>query len=92
MTSSIFTLETQQDANHKILILKKNGAACTCPFRQKVILPHPTLQNQIIIQEPACTDTCQFFNLQGNQLNLLCADFTEMVDIEETKPKTDLLL
>ena len=92
MTNSIFTLEAQQDANNKIFILKKNGTHCKCPFRQKVILPHPTLQNQIVIQEPACTNACQFFNLQGNQLNLLCADFTEMIEIEETKQKSDLLL
>jgi hypothetical protein len=92
MINSIFTLATQKDAKNTTYFLKKNGMICFCPFRQKTILPHPTLQNQIVIENPACTNACQFFNLQGNQLNLLCADFTEMVEIEETKQKSYLLL
>lgn len=91
--TNVFTISTQLDAERNIIhILKKNSTVCQCAFRQPTILPHPTLQGQAILNNPICTSSCMFFNLQGNQLNLLCADFTEMVEIEKDKPKNDIIL
>jgi hypothetical protein len=47
------------------MILQKNGAACSCPFRNPVLLPHPTLSGQLVINNPICSSACQFFDFEA---------------------------
>lgn len=57
-----FTLTSEKNGNGtESLVLRKKGNICSCPFRNPTILPHPTIQGQIIIQNPICSDLCQFF-------------------------------
>ena len=46
------------------MILQKNGTACSCPFRNPVLLPHPTLSGQLVINNPICSSACQFFDVE----------------------------
>jgi len=57
-----FTLTSEKNGNRSdSLVLRKNGNICSCPFRNPTILPHPSIQGQMIIQNPICSDLCQFF-------------------------------
>lgn len=89
-TNLQFSLKTHTDANNQNFeVLYKNGKLCQCPFRIPAVLPHPTLQGQAIINNPICSSQCQFFDLQGNQLNLLCSDFTNFVEKQEKSGQTN---
>jgi hypothetical protein len=58
-----FTLTSEKNGNgSESLVLRKNGNICSCPFRNPTILPHPSIQGQMIIQNPICSDLCQFFD------------------------------
>lgn len=72
------------------MILKKRGAACSCPFRNPVLLPHPTISGQVAINNPICSSACQFFDVMDEKedivvIDLLCADKTISALIEKEK-------
>jgi hypothetical protein len=57
-----FTLTSEKNTNGgESFVLRKDGKICSCPFRNPTILPHPSIQGQMIIQNPICSDGCQFF-------------------------------
>jgi hypothetical protein len=58
-----FTLSIEDS----VLILKKNDVPCSCPFRNPTILPHPTIQGQMVINNPLCTSRCQFFDFDEKE-------------------------
>lgn len=55
------------------LILHKDGNIQPCAFRMPTMLPHPTIQGQAIIQQPACGTNCQLFTLHEEKAVLHCA-------------------
>ena len=58
-----FSLTSEKNGNgSESLVLRKNGNVCSCPFRNPTVLPHPSIQGQMIIQNPICSDLCQFFD------------------------------
>ena len=82
-----FSLSIEDD----VLILKKNEHHCSCPFRNPTILPHPTIQGQMVINNPLCTSRCQFFDFDEKE-NLVftsCTDTPFPVLIENIKKKSD---
>jgi hypothetical protein len=61
---TIYSLTTEKNtATDEVLVLRKNGKICSCAYRNPVILPHPNIQGQMIIQNPVCSDGCQFFTI-----------------------------
>jgi hypothetical protein len=82
-----FTIEIQQETE----ILKINSIHASCPFRNPVMLPHPQIQGQAVIQNPVCSSQCQFFNRNETQLILDCTK-TKIIlqnnqNGKETSPK-----
>ena len=81
-----FTLTREKNGYGKEpLVLRKNGNICSCPFRNPTILPHPSIQGQMMLQNPICSDLCQFFNLLEGSLTLQlnCSDIALEVLIEK---------
>jgi hypothetical protein len=74
-----FSISTEND----ILILKKNEHHCSCPFRNPTILPHPTIQGQMVINNPLCTSRCQFFKLEDDVLFLSCSKSSILIEKEK---------
>jgi hypothetical protein len=69
-----FTLTSEKNGNgSESYVLRKNGNICSCPFRNPTILPHPSIQGQMIIQNPICSDGCQFFEIQTIEENTVVA-------------------
>jgi len=81
-----FTLTSEKNGNgSESLVLRKNGNICSCPFRNPTILPHPSIQGQMIIQNPICSDLCQFFEIIRDKAFLACTPYTFEVLIEKEK-------
>ena len=82
-----FTLTSEKNGNGtESLVLRKNGNICSCPFRNPTILPHPSIQGQMIIQNPICSDLCQFFDIiSETEINLVCSNTSFEVLIEKEK-------
>jgi hypothetical protein len=55
------------------LILHRDEMPITCAFRMPVMLPHPQLANQAIIQNPLCGTNCHLFNVQDDVVTLHCS-------------------
>jgi len=53
----MFSLTKDQDNN----ILTKNSKPCSCPFQSRLVLPHPQIQGQLVIQQFNCNSGCMFF-------------------------------
>lgn len=72
------------------MILKKNEAACSCPFRNPVLLPHPTLSGQLVINNPICSSACQFFDFdEAESLVFLSCTNTPFPVLLEKIKKSD---
>jgi hypothetical protein len=95
-----FTLTSEKNGNgSESLVLRKNGIICSCPFRNPTILPHPSIQGQMIIQNPICSDGCQFFDFETTyyinndpikgELNLLCSKTKLAKVLIEKEKKSD---
>jgi hypothetical protein len=69
------------------MILQKNGDACSCPFRNPVLLPHPTISGQLVINNPICSSACQFFDFDEVEslVFLSCSDTPFPVLLEKEK-------
>ena len=83
-----FTLTSEKNGNGlESLVLRKNGNICSCPFRNPTILPHPSIQGQMIIQNPICSDGCQFFEMDAIEgiVFLSCTPHSFKVLIEKEK-------
>lgn len=83
-----FTLTSEKNGNGtESLVLRKNGNICSCPFRNPTILPHPSIQGQMIIQNPICSDLCQFFDIDEteNLVFLSCTNTPFPLLIEKEK-------
>jgi hypothetical protein len=83
-----FTLTSEKNGNgSESLVLRKNGNICSCPFRNPTILPHPSIQGQMIIQNPICSDLCQFFinDAVEGLVFLSCSPHSFKVLIEKEK-------
>jgi hypothetical protein len=81
-----FTLTSEKNTNGpEYLVLRKNGNICSCPFRNPTILPHPSIQGQIIFQNPICSDGCQFFEIIDRSAE-------RELDNKPTEPKLTLHL
>ena len=82
-----FTLTSEKNGNGSdSLVLRKNGNICSCPFRNPTILPHPSIQGQMIIQNPICSDLCQLFQIVNeSEIYLLCSQTSFEVLIEKEK-------
>jgi len=99
-----FAVISEQNANgSETYLLKKNGSICTCPFRNPVILPHPSIQGQMVIQNPVCSEACQFFEVYEKKdntvvLDLICTNrpITALIEKEKksdnTSPKDSNLI
>ncbi len=70
----------------KELILHKDGNIQCCAFSMPTMLPHPTIQGQAIIQQPACGTNCQLFTLHEEKVVLHCAGQHE-VFLQKDKKK-----
>ena len=92
-----FTLTSEKNGNgSESLVLRKNGNVCSCPFRNPTILPHPSIQGQMIIQNPICSDLCQFFGINekktceiGEVITLSCSQKLEFIALIEKEKKSD---
>ena len=83
-----FTLTSEKNGNgSESLILRKDGNICSCPFRNPTILPHPSIQGQMVIQNPICSDGCQFFDIDEaeNLVFLSCTNTPFPILIEKEK-------
>jgi len=82
-----FSLTSEKNGNgSESLVLRKNGNVCSCPFRNPTILPHPSIQGQMVIQNPICSDLCQFFEIVSEtEITLLCSQTSFEVLIEKEK-------
>jgi hypothetical protein len=83
-----FTLTSEKNGSGaESLVLRKNGNICSCPFRNPTILPHPTLSGQAVVQNPICSDGCQFFDIDEaeNLVFLSCTNTPFPVLIEKEK-------
>lgn len=83
-----FTLTSEKNGNgSESYVLRKNGNICSCPFRNPTILPHPSIQGQMIIQNPICSDGCQFFEMDAIEgiVFLSCTPHSFKVLIEKEK-------
>jgi hypothetical protein len=83
-----FTLTSEKNGSGtENNILRKNGNICSCPFRNPVILPHPSIQGQMVIQNPVCSDQCHFFDIDENEnlVFLSCTNTPFQVLIEKEK-------
>lgn len=83
-----FTLTSEKNGNgSESYVLRKNGNICSCPFRNPTILPHPSIQGQMIIQNPICSDGCQFFDIEESEkaIFLKCSGTYIEVLIEKEK-------
>ncbi len=83
-----FTLTSEKNGNGtETLILRKNGNICSCPFRNPTVLPHPSIQGQMVIQNPVCSDGCQFFDIDESEslVFLSCTNTPFQVLIEKEK-------
>jgi len=83
-----FTLTSEKNGSGtETNILRKNGNICSCPFRNPVILPHPSIQGQMVIQNPVCSDGCQFFDIDKteNLVFLSCTNTPFPLLIEKEK-------
>lgn len=83
-----FTLTSEKNGNGtESLVLRKKGNICSCPFRNPTILPHPSIQGQMIIQNPICSDLCQFFDIDEteNLVFLSCTNTPFPLLIEKEK-------
>ena len=87
---SQFTLTSEKNGNGtESLVLRKNGNICSCVYRNPVILPHPTIQGQMVIQNPLCTDLCQFFEITSEEvINLNCSKTTILIEKEKKSDQT----
>lgn len=47
------------------LALHKKDAVVQCIYKSPVVLPHPTISGQAIIQNPICNDNCPMFEYSG---------------------------
>jgi len=81
-----YTLSKEDD----VFFLKKNEHICSCPFRNPTILPHPTIQGQMIINNPLCTSRCQFFKLEDNVLFLSCSKSSILIEKEKKSDNSRL--
>ena len=45
--------------------LHKKDAVVQCIYKSPVVLPHPTISGQAIIQNPICCDNCPMFEYSG---------------------------
>ena len=90
-----FSLTSEKNGNgSESLVLRKNGNVCSCPFRNPTILPHPSIQGQMIIQNPICSDLCQFFtileqNPEGAVIDLSCSHKEAFIALIEKEKKSD---
>jgi hypothetical protein len=81
-----FTLTSEKNGNgSESYVLRKNDNICSCPFRNPTILPHPSIQGQMIIQNPICSDGCQFFTIIDRSAE-------KGLDNKPTEPKLTLHL
>ena len=83
-----FSLTSEKNGNgSESLVLRKNGNVCSCVFRSPTVLPHPTIQGQMIIQNPICSDLCQFFDYdeKENVVYTSCTSTPFPVLIEKEK-------
>jgi hypothetical protein len=48
--------------NNEVNILYCNDTPTQCIYKMPVMLPHPNIQGQVIIQNPVCSDNCPMFN------------------------------
>lgn len=46
--------------------LHKKDAIVQCIYKSPVVLPHPTITGQAIVQNPICCDNCPMFEYNGN--------------------------
>jgi hypothetical protein len=53
-----------------------------------VMLPHPQLSNQAIIQSPRCGTNCQLFSLQDDIATFQCCNHSILLDKGEQKDGT----
>jgi hypothetical protein len=51
-----------KNANN-VNILYCHDTPAQCIYKMPVMLPHPQIQGQVIIQNPVCSDNCPMFNL-----------------------------
>jgi hypothetical protein len=90
-----FSLTSEKNGNgSESLVLRKNGNVCSCSFRNPTVLPHPSIQGQMIIQNPICSDLCQFFTIKeenpvGAVINLSCSQKTDFIALIEKEKKSD---
>lgn len=90
-----FSLTSEKNGNgSESLVLRKNGNVCSCSFRNPTVLPHPTIQGQMIIQNPICSDLCQFFTIKeenpvGAVISLCCSHKTDFIALIEKEKKSD---
>jgi len=90
-----FTLTSEKNGNgSESYVLRKNGNICSCPFRNPTILPHPSIQGQMIIQNPICSDGCQFFEIKeenpvGAVIDLSCSQKPVFIALIEKEKKSD---
>jgi len=54
------------------LILHRDETPVSCAYRMPVVLPHPQIANQAIIQTPACGTNCHLFDIQDDVVTLNC--------------------
>jgi hypothetical protein len=61
-------------------ILHKNDSPMPCAYRMPVMLPHPQLSNQAIIQSPLCGTNCQLFSLQNDIATFHCCNHSILLE------------
>jgi hypothetical protein len=54
------------------MILHRDEMPITCAYRMPVVLPHPQLANQAIIQNPLCGTNCHLFEVQDDIATMHC--------------------
>jgi hypothetical protein len=63
--------------SNEVNILYCKDSPVQCIYKMPVMLPHPVIQGQVIIQNPVCSDNCPMFKLSAGLFGTLKFECTK---------------
>lgn len=83
-----FTIKVVNNNN----VLFNENTPVPCIYKNPTVLPHPHIQGQVIINNPACSDQCPMFNLTPGLFGKLKFECTKHeIDIYTEQPINTVL-
>ena len=75
--------KTKNQNSTEINLLTFDQVPVPCIYKNPVMLPHPRIQGQVIIENPLCGSHCPMFQLFGDKLTFGCTKVNISVINEE---------